>query len=807
MYSQYQQYQQQHHGGAVQQPGLTWNGNSWVPAAAQMTAAATTMASGNGYYSQYSQQQQQQPFQQHQQQSQNPQIPPNPVQTYTKYYHEWTALWNEQVRLQQDHNQPPNIREQAQQQAAWYKYYADQSSRAAHHFHGNPAAQAAPFDLPPAPSTANASVGVATAGQNQQQQQQQQFQPRSVPVAPPAPPAPKASKASAPDSLQRFVDRCLRQCTSPTEKTAVMQQVHQTMAAAIKEGRLHSTNWDQAALIPVPGKQPSVMASPAASSMSSGPGGSNLVPTTASTMAASNYTSGGSIHYGPSSAVGGVGSNHYRPPLSSPSPTAAFLNNNSSGGGAGGGSYYGPSSSTTATAAVANSAVNFTSSSSYYGAAASGNSNTNVNNSKGSSSGKKKSKQNKKQSQTNNDGHYGPASSSSSLSSFPHTHHSLKHQQQQSVLNDFGSGGDDFIAFSSAHVNIVAGKKRKHNKVERKNSGLNESHATMTDRAKRFSGPGGLTDASAAPRPVNGFDKYMGKETIGGSKVMLTDEDYEQMTVKGTSNKLDKEYLRLTAPPRAELVRPKAVLVQHLQHLKAERQETSKRREYDWFCSQLKAVRQDCRVQRIVDAFTVDVYETHARIALEEGDLNEYNQCQTQLKELYVFLKDDATAVTNHNEFVAYRLLYYVFLGCNQKSNGGGSSDLFHLLLSLTPEQKQDAAIQHALKVRVSVADWDYHLFFGLIKGSPNLGVRLMDRIVPYMRHTALQIICKAYRPAVETAYCLQELGFEDNNYNLEFGRKWLVSCGCVLSEDGSQFITKDSVIHESHLEEKQSLI
>ena len=205
----------------------------------------------------------------------------------------------------------------------------------------------------------------------------------------------------------------------------------------------------------------------------------------------------------------------------------------------------------------------------------------------------------------------------------------------------------------------------------------------------------------------------------------------------------------------------------------------------------------------------MDVYETHARIALQEGDLNEYNQCQTQLKELYVFLKDDETAVTNHNEFVAYRLLYYVFLGCNQKSNGGGSSDLFHLLLSLSPEQKQDAAIQHALKVRVSVADWDYHLFFGLITGSPNLGVHLMDRIVPYMRHTALQIICKAYRPAVETAYCLQELGFVDSNANdnMEFGRTWLVSCGCVLSEDGSQFITKDTAVHESDLEAKQSLI
>jgi hypothetical protein len=52
-------------------------------------------------------------------------------------------------------------------------------------------------------------------------------------------------------------------------------------------------------------------------------------------------------------------------------------------------------------------------------------------------------------------------------------------------------------------------------------------------------------------------------------------------------------------------------------------------------------------------------------------------------------------------------------------------------------------------------------------------------------------------------------LGFGNDNGkdNLEFGRIWLVSCGCVLSEDGSQFLTKDSVVHESDLEEKQSLI
>lgn len=73
------------------------------------------------------------------------------------------------------------------------------------------------------------------------------------------------------------------------------------------------------------------------------------------------------------------------------------------------------------------------------------------------------------------------------------------------------------------------------------------------------------------------------------------------------------------------------------------------------------------------------MYETHARVALESKDMNEYNQCQTQLKQLYA-----AGLSGNEMEFTAYRILYYVYLQGNKKYTEG-SKDLAHLMASLSP--------------------------------------------------------------------------------------------------------------------------
>lgn len=368
-------------------------------------------------------------------------------------------------------------------------------------------------------------------------------------------------------------------------------------------------------------------------------------------------------------------------------------------------------------------------------------------------------------------------------------------------------GDDDFVSLSSHKIS----RKRKKTasqpiKVKKQvftpMGGFERSSSALAKRASRFQGAGGISEATSVLSSTNeDTDRFMGLALIGGSK-KLKESDYEHMKVKGMCTTLEKEYLRLTAPPRAERVRPEPILKKHLENLKEE-WSSPKHRDYTWFCSQLKAVRQDLTVQQIANAFAVDVYETHARIALEEGDLNEYNQCQTQLKELYKTLHADARAIQNQNEFIAYRLIYYVFLQGNKKYKGG-SSDLFNIMLSLTPEQRQDSFISHALEVRVAVAEYDYHAFFRLLKQSSRHGRVLMNYMVPVIRYWALQRICKAYRPTVSTMYVLQELGFDVDN-ELDFGKKWLASCSVVLSEDSNDVLAKDSVVRESDLTEKSS--
>ena len=90
-------------------------------------------------------------------------------------------------------------------------------------------------------------------------------------------------------------------------------------------------------------------------------------------------------------------------------------------------------------------------------------------------------------------------------------------------------------------------------------------------------------------------------------------------------------------------------------------------------------------------------------------------------------------------EFLAYRILYFVYT-CN-------TTDMNDLLAELTPTDRAEEAVKHALEVRSSLALGNYHRFFRLYLDCPNMGVYLMDMFVEWERLHALANISKAYIP------------------------------------------------------------
>ncbi|KAF8416156.1 SAC3/GANP/Nin1/mts3/eIF-3 p25 family-domain-containing protein [Tirmania nivea] len=224
--------------------------------------------------------------------------------------------------------------------------------------------------------------------------------------------------------------------------------------------------------------------------------------------------------------------------------------------------------------------------------------------------------------------------------------------------------------------------------------------------------------------------------------------------VVGRCMDLEKRYLRLTSAPDPNMVRPLHVLEKTLDLLKKKwRTENN----YSYICDQFKSLRQDLTVQHIKSEFTITVYEIHGRIALEKGDLGEYNQCQSQLQKLY----QEIPRAGHPTEFKAYRILYLLHT-CNQ-------TDMSDVLASLTKTEKSDKAIQHALAVRSVLAANNYHRFFRLYLDCPNMGAYLMDSFIERERLAALEIICKAYRVFVELRFLTEELGFESDSECVQF--------------------------------------
>ena len=168
---------------------------------------------------------------------------------------------------------------------------------------------------------------------------------------------------------------------------------------------------------------------------------------------------------------------------------------------------------------------------------------------------------------------------------------------KRSYLESSSQVDDSYYGPSaSSSLSLAGSKSAKRSKTTKATRDLNISSVTLDKRAKRFA----------------------------ASFQQILDDSVEESVdqgaiVVGTCKVYEKEYLRLTSAPKPELVRPQPILEKHFSNLKSEYSDLKCRRDYPWFCSQLKAIRQDCTVQHIKNEFCVQVYEFHAKVALENG--------------------------------------------------------------------------------------------------------------------------------------------------------------------------------------------
>jgi len=184
-------------------------------------------------------------------------------------------------------------------------------------------------------------------------------------------------------------------------------------------------------------------------------------------------------------------------------------------------------------------------------------------------------------------------------------------------------------------------------------------------------------------------------------------------------------------------------------------------------------------IQHIKNDFTLKVYETHARIALERHDLDQFNQCQTQLVLLYA---DGFKG--KENEFLAYRIIYLSLQNIKY--------DIVDLLKEVKNKTglRNVPEIKHAMNLRKALNESNFFEFFKLYKLAPNMGSLLIEPFLNKYRMKALQVISVGYFTETSLDFVLEKLAFT----NREICVKFMEENKITLTEDKTKIKCKESL-------------
>lgn len=236
------------------------------------------------------------------------------------------------------------------------------------------------------------------------------------------------------------------------------------------------------------------------------------------------------------------------------------------------------------------------------------------------------------------------------------------------------------------------------------------------------------------------------------SKSQMYDKSWK---IVGRCTKLEKSYLRLTSEPNPDLIRPLGVLKVAFNELL--NKINNKSCTYTYLSDQLKAIRQDLRVQMLENRFTVKVYQTHARLAIENSDLGEFNQCQSRLMVLF----DNPDLRVNMNEFTGYLIIYHLMT-----SDFDSVTRLRLRLLKDNRSIYESTDVQNALNLADAKLLTNYFNFFKIYLKLSGLHRQLVNLFISRERLNALTIICKSYNQ-INLHFLSECLGF-DSLKNLE---------------------------------------
>ncbi|VDK54489.1 unnamed protein product [Anisakis simplex] len=310
-------------------------------------------------------------------------------------------------------------------------------------------------------------------------------------------------------------------------------------------------------------------------------------------------------------------------------------------------------------------------------------------------------------------------------------------EQRKSVVNTPSSSSPS----SSRKSNKKKCKKQNRNGKSSQQLWIADerSNAKREERARRFGTDShvGEHDSGAAFRYRRRFQLF----SDNLSRLSLSTTAADQVIV-GTCTDIEKSFFRLTSvknfyAPDPSTVRPLEILEKALKQVQRKYASTN---DYLYANDQLKSIRQDLMIQCIRNEFTVKVYETNARIAIERGDREEFNQCQSQLKLLYTEVSNCA----NKHEFTAYRLLYYISVQ--------NTIDQITLLSELDESAREDECIAFALRVRQAWALGNFVRLFKLYANAPRMTSYVMDLFIERERKAALNACLKSYRPSISVS-------------------------------------------------------